>query len=58
MKENLPLIVFTLYIINWTIMIIDIVVDLTDRFIAFANEIILAILFLLFWMFFPMTSKK
>lgn len=55
MKKYLPIIIFTLNTIYVTVMFLSIFLE--AELVRLIYGVILSILFLLFWLYFPMTKK-
>lgn len=55
MKKYLPIIIFTLNTIYVTVMFLSIFLE--EELVRLIYGVILSILFLLFWLYFPMTKK-
>lgn len=55
MKKYLPIIIFTLNTIYVTVMFLSIFLE--AELVRMIYGVILSILFLLFWLYFPMTKK-
>lgn len=55
MKKYLPIIIFTLNTIYLTVMFLSIFLE--AELVRLIYGVILSILFLLFWLYFPMTKK-
>jgi amino acid permease len=58
MKKYLPIIVFALNVFFLSTMFYNTISDVKPRTIIVIYGIILSFLFLFFWLYFPMTSKK